>query len=229
MNQDGVKSGYYAQVRPEIARLIVGQPKRILEVGCANGLFQQNITWPCKYYGVEPFAAAAEAARKNGIEVYEGKYQDVEHLLPEDSFDLIICNDVIEHMENPWLFLESIKRKCAKADNNGECGMIIGSVPNVRYLLNLVEVLVHRDWRYVDGGVLDRTHLRFFTPKSLRRLLDECGLKIEVLKPSGPDRFRWIKKLMAPFFWIMGVDVLYMQIAFRVSLTPSRSVVGTGT
>ena len=106
MNQDGVKSGYYAQVRPEIARLIVGQPKRILEVGCANGLF--------------------------------------------------------------------------------------------------------------------RTYLRFFTPKSLRRLFDECGFKVEVLKPSGPDRFRWIKKLMAPFFWIMGVDVLYMQIAFRVVPHPMK-------
>ena len=48
------------------------------------------------------------------------------------------------------------------------------------------------------------------------------GLKVEVLKPSGPDRFRWIKKLMAPFFWIMGVDVLYMQIAFRVVPHPMK-------
>ena len=203
------RDGYYRQSRPEIARLITGKPARILEIGCANGAFRENITWPCEYAGVEPFAEAARAARERGITVYEGVYQSVAPDIPAGRFDLIVCNDVIEHMADPWAFLSDIKTKLADG------GALIGSVPNVRYLSNLTGLLFRRDWRYGSAGVLDRTHLRFFTVKSLRRLLETCGYAVEVLRPSGPDRFRWIKRLLTPFFWPFGADSLYMQIAFR--------------
>ncbi|MCQ2394487.1 MAG: class I SAM-dependent methyltransferase [Kiritimatiellae bacterium] len=201
---------YYEQVRPEIARLIVGRPKSILDVGCAGGFFKKNVKWDCDYHGVEPVAAAAREARANGVMVYEGFYQDVEAEIPARHFDLIVCNDVIEHVADPWELLESLKGKLA------EGGTLIGSLPNVRYLLNLRDLLWRKDWRYLSAGVLDRTHLRFFTIKSARRLFEECGFEIEYLKPSGPDRTQKMKKVLAPLFWPIGTDTLYMQMAFRL-------------
>lgn len=201
---------YYEQARPEIARLIVGQPKAILDVGCASGFFKSNVSWACDYQGVEPVAEAAKDARDNGVKVYEGFYQDVAGEIPQGHFDLIVCNDVIEHVADPWAFLESLKTKLMPG------GTLIGSLPNVRYLLNLRDLLVRKDWHYIEAGVLDRTHLRFFTLKSARRLFEECGFEVEYLAPSGPDRFRTAKKILAPFFFPIGTDTLYMQMAFRL-------------
>ena len=213
MEQNQPDKHYYELERSEIARLVVGQPKTILDVGCASGFFKRNISWDCDYHGVEPVHEAASDARGNGITVYEGLYQDVERQIPDARFDLVVCNDVIEHMADPWAFLEGLKKKLAPG------GYVIGSLPNVRYLLNLRDLLLRRDWHYVEAGVLDRTHLRFFTLKSARRLFEECRYEIEELRPSGPDRFNTLKKILAPFFLPLGTDVLYMQMAFRLKAT----------
>lgn len=200
---------YYELLRPEIARLVVGTPRRILEIGCAAGNFKRNISWDCEYHGVEPVAAIAKTAKANGITIHVGTYEAVKDELPDNYFDLIVANDVIEHMPQPWDFLRSIKGKMADG------GYIIGSVPNVRYVTNLWRMLVKKDWRYADCGVLDITHFRFFTPKSIARTLNECDFDIEILKPSGPDKYALLKKFLSIFAYPFGTDILYMQIAFR--------------
>ena len=211
MQQTIADGRYYEQERSEIARLITGQPKSILEIGCANGCFRRNLKWECEYHGVEPVHEVADRARASGIIVYEGVYQDVAGQIPDAKFDLVVCNDVIEHMVDPWAFLENIKRKLAPG------GRIVGSLPNVRYITNLLGLVFGKEWRYANAGVLDRTHLRFFTLKSARRLFEECGYEVEVLRPSGPDRYRNIKRLLAPFFLPFGTDMLYMQMAFVIA------------
>jgi len=216
MHNDNVGRSYYELQRPEIARLILGAPKHILEIGCAGGCFKNNISWNCEYHGVEPIHDAAENSRKHGIVIHEGDYQDVADEIPDNRFELIVCNDVIEHMQDPWWFLRNIKRKLVPD------GYLIGSVPNVRYLLNLVDLLIRRDWRYAEAGVLDYTHLRFFTDKSMRRLFTECGYAVDELRPSGPDRFSLIKKIVSPFFLPIGTDTLYMQMAFRVKIAANH-------
>ena len=203
MIQPHIKSeSYYELSRPEIARAIVGQPQKI----------KHNIAWDCDYHGVDPSAEAIEKAAHKGITTYHGTYDIVKNLLPDHYFDLVIANDVIEHMEYPSTFLRSIR--CKLADN----GHIIGSVPNVRYVSNLWNLLLKRDWQYTEAGVLDNTHLRFFTQKSIARTLTEAGFSIDYLKPSGPDKYATIKKFLYPFAFPIGIDILYMQIAFRCSL-----------
>ena len=200
---------YYSLKRPEIARLILGKPYYILEIGCGSGHFKKNITWDCEYHGVEPFANAAEKAAANGLVMHKGAYDQVKDELPQGRFDLVIANDVIEHMQDPWAFLESIKSKLS------EHGTIIGSVPNVRYLTNLWNLLVRRDWQYTQSGVLDRTHLRFFTLRSFMSVLTNSGFDIDIIKPSGPDKYALLKKFLYPLAFPIGTDILYMQIAFR--------------
>lgn len=80
--------------------------------------------------------------------------------LPDQHFDMVICNDVIEHMVDHDHFLEHIKTKMRP----GAC--IVGSIPNVRHLTALFKLLVAKDWPYSASGILDRTHLRFFTENS---------------------------------------------------------------
>jgi len=200
---------YYSNARPEMARFIHGRPSRILEIGCAGGCFRSNIFWPCEYWGGEPVPDVAARASQTLSRVLTGTYEAVAAELPEGYFDLIVCNDVIEHMLDPDAFLRSVRTRLNPQ------GQLVGSVPNVRYLLNLINLLIMKEWRYEAGGVLDATHLRFFTMKSLARLLRETGFRIERLQPVGPDRYLRLKRCLEIVAWWMGTDVLYAQMGFR--------------
>jgi len=181
-------------------------------MGCGEGGFRMNLG-PCEYWGVEPQPDPAAIARKSLFRVIEGKYQDVHEQLPDGYFDLVICNDVIEHMVEPNEFLVSIKRKMQAG------AVLVGSIPNVRFIGNLFELLIMTDWQYKDDGVLDRTHLRFFTEKSLRRLFRDQGFLIEEFGglnavPVGIFPLRlFIKNLCA---LILGSDTRFLQFGFRI-------------
>ena len=78
-------------------------------------------------------------------------------------------------------FLRRVKQKISPG------GVIVGSVPNVRYFKNLFDTLVLKDWDYKDAGILDRTHLRYFTLKSLSRSLRETGYSIDAIRAINPN------------------------------------------
>jgi 2-polyprenyl-3-methyl-5-hydroxy-6-metoxy-1,4-benzoquinol methylase len=92
--------------------------------------------------------------------------------LPLAHFDLVICNDVIEHMTDHEWFLRDIKKHMAPG------AMLLASIPNVRYHENLFNLIVLRDWHYQDYGILDRTHFRFFTFRSTRRSFEQAGYRL---------------------------------------------------
>jgi len=149
-----------------------------------------------------------------------GSYINVADQLPNDYFDLVICNDVIEHMQDHAMFLEIIKKKII----NGGC--IVGSVPNVRYIYNVYNLLVKQDWKYEESGVLDSTHLRFFTEKSIKREMLEKEYIIDVFKGINPFQYstNMLKKITKKILW--GVlllftfgtfkDARYLQFGFRI-------------
>jgi 2-polyprenyl-3-methyl-5-hydroxy-6-metoxy-1,4-benzoquinol methylase len=145
---------------------------RVLEVGCASGAFSSRLNAD-EIWGIEPAADVAEQARARGCKVLVGLYSDFDSQLPNGYFDVVIANDVIEHMPDHERFLLSIRNKISPG------GCLIVSVPNVRSLATLLRLFVLKDWRYTEDGVLDRTHLRFFTERSLRRCLTECGYEVE--------------------------------------------------
>ena len=163
---------YYALLRSEVADFVPAKYSKVLEIGCARGRFRSNLSSVCEYWGIEPTVENAREAEKRLSRVLIGRYEDVESELPDNYFDLIICNDVIEHMTDENAFLSSIRVKMASNGN------LIGSIPNVRYVRTLLELLAMKDWRYRDSGILDRTHLRFFTEKSLKRLFDQHQFSI---------------------------------------------------
>ena len=100
-----------------------------------------------------------------------------------------------------------------------ETSYFIGSIPNVRFYSNLFRLLIFKDWRYQDSGILDNTHLRFFTKKSLIRIFSENGFIIDELKGINGTKFSFFsitllfKNILILLF---GKDSRYYQYAFRL-------------
>lgn len=163
---------YYNQTRNEMLKFIPDQGvNKVLDVGCGQGGFASLIKERigAEVWGIEPVRGQAEKASEALDKVLLGGFEDVYADLLGNEFDCIIFNDVLEHIIDPWSVLE--KTRTLLSSN----GVIVCSIPNVRYFPHLWELLIRRDWRYRDSGILDRTHLRFFTHKSIRRMFSEYG------------------------------------------------------
>ena len=210
---------YFNGIREDIVFLIPKDAKIILEIGCGNGEFAKHFPTNCEYWGVEPNILASEIAQKNLNTVLNGKLEDIFYLIPDRYFDLIVCNDVIEHMENHEWFFNKIKQKLK---NNKS--ILIGSVPNVRHIINLYNLIIRKEWTYTESGILDRTHLRFFTEKSLKQtiILNNFEIielkKINKFKLNKKSMYYYLKGLITLMFcFILGEDTKYSHIAIKIS------------
>ncbi len=203
---------YYAGQRSEMAQFLPRHYRTVLEIGCGEGGFAASLDPGCERWGVERHAPSAGIASRRMHRVLVGGYVEVQGGLPDGYFDLVICNDVIEHMPDHDAFLASVKRKLKDG------GTLVASIPNMRYYYCLRELLLHKDWVYRDHGVMDRTHLRFFTERSIRRTMAENGFEIEKLQ--GINRLRGAKKVLrALFFVVLSLgyyrDILFPQFGLR--------------
>lgn len=119
-------------------------------------------------------------------------------------------NDVLEHLLYPWEDLKKIRPKLS------ENGILVSSIPNVRYSKNIFNILFKRDWKYTESGILDSTHFRFFTKKSVKHLFEKSGYAIISIKGIHITK----SLLYFPFaiflniiFLISQLDMFYMQYA----------------
>jgi 2-polyprenyl-3-methyl-5-hydroxy-6-metoxy-1,4-benzoquinol methylase len=175
---------YFSHERQDMHGFLPERFSTALDIGCAEGRFLGAFADKCETWGIEPNADAASRAAGRIGRVLTGFFEEAESQLPDEHFDLVVCNDVIEHMPDPTRFLTALKRKMKPG------GTLVASVPNVRFAPVMFELIVRKDWKYRDAGVLDRTHLRFFTERSFRRLLEESGFKCEVVSPINMDTSR---------------------------------------
>lgn len=203
---------YSPNLRSEVAFFLPDGYSRVLEIGCSYGTFRKNLSAPHEYWGVEPNEGVAATASQNLDRVLVGFYDEVKHQLPDHAFDLVICNDVIEHLADPDQFLEAIKSKMSPG------AYLVGSIPNVRHISNLKGLLLHKDWQYEDAGILDRTHLKFFTEKSLRKLFIEHQFEVEMLSGINDVSSRgFFPRIFSKLLYlVLGNDVRYIQLGFRV-------------
>jgi len=214
-----IKINYYEGFRDDFTDYLPLNPKKILEIGAGNGGFKNNFCEDVEYWIVEPNIDAAIDAAKIVNYILRGTYVEVEAEIPDEYFDLIICNDVIEHMADWWSFLRRIQKKLHRE------GCLVGSIPNVRYFDALFKVLVKKDWPYEHngrGGIFDATHFAFFTLKSFTRELINANLN--VVKIDLERGFRYTKAqnrvkyiLTTIFIWLLGNDSAYSHIYFSCS------------
>jgi 2-polyprenyl-3-methyl-5-hydroxy-6-metoxy-1,4-benzoquinol methylase len=145
---------------------------RVLEFGCATGYMSEALKTRlgCSVTGVELFAEAAEYARAhcNRVILGDAENLDFNHLLGADRFDAILFADVLEHLRDPGAVLVRVRPFLA------DDGAVIASIPNVAHG-SVRLALLHGEFRYRDVGLLDRTHLRFFTRDSIQDLFEASG------------------------------------------------------
>jgi 2-polyprenyl-3-methyl-5-hydroxy-6-metoxy-1,4-benzoquinol methylase len=172
---------YFTQARPEMLRFVPANCRRLLDVGCGTGGFGASLKQnrQIEVWGVEPFAPAAAKAADKLDRVITGLFE-AESDLPAGAFDCIVFNDVLEHMVEPEQALRYAKLLLSAG------GRILASIPNVRYLPVLWQLAVCGRWDYEDCGVLDKTHLRFFTRSSMLRMLQNEGYTVKSIVGINP-------------------------------------------
>lgn len=200
---------YYQYTRKEMLEFVPVTCKRVLDVGCGAGSFSKQLIerQNAEVWGIEPVREAADEAKKLLTKVINAYYEEgIE--LPENYFDCIIFNDVLEHMADPWKTLEMSKRFLSSDAQS----YIVTSIPNFLYVGNIFDLLKSRDFHYTSEGILDKTHLRFFTRKSIIRLFGETNYNIISLKGINPSLHPAFRLLNSIAFNKLN-DIAFLQYA----------------
>jgi len=190
------ETGYYEYTRPEMRTYVPVGARRMLDVGCGRGGFSSYFKQQrqVEVWGIEMNADAAVHAGRVLDRMFCGEFFSVALNLESQLFDAIVFNDVLEHMLEPEKELKNTIRLLAPG------GVVVASIPNFLFWPSLRELLVEQDWRYRDAGILDKTHLRFFTRKSIIRLFADAGYIVDRCEGiniyPGTWRFRWAKRFL---------------------------------
>jgi len=205
----GVKPNDYYGNREEMLRFIPHGVSKALDVGCGEGDFGKVLKSESsvEVWGLEMFKDVAEKARGKLDKVIVADIENEEVKLPENYFDCIIFNDVLEHFRSPWCVLDKLKK------NLNADGVIVASIPNVRYFKNIKRLVLGKEWEYVDSGILDRTHLRFFTYKSIERMFQESGYDVITLAGINSEKFTLKFGLLNRLLLNALDDMQYVQFA----------------
>lgn len=171
LDDHGKTEAYYQMFNRTLAAMVEESATTILDVGCATGVLGEHLKSqkPREVWGIEIVPHAAEQAKARLDRVIEG---NIEQILPlpgvGEHFDAIIFGDVLEHLQNPLTVLQNIRGHLKPG------GDLLVCVPNIAHWSVLGELLQGR-FPYAEAGILDATHMRFFTPSSFRDLLAEAG------------------------------------------------------
>jgi 2-polyprenyl-3-methyl-5-hydroxy-6-metoxy-1,4-benzoquinol methylase len=170
------KLSYYSSSRPEIIKYIPKSAIKILDVGCGTGTIGSilKIDKKVEVVGIELNTKAGNIAKNKIDDLILGDVETIDLPYNDKYFDCIIYGDILEHLKNPW---DLLKRHYHKLADNG---VIIASIPNIAHY-KIIRMLKKGLWEYEDSGILDRTHLRFFTKKSINELFLHSGYFPEIL------------------------------------------------
>ncbi|MGE3174336.1 MAG: class I SAM-dependent methyltransferase [Planctomycetota bacterium] len=176
--------GYHGRERGDLLALVPSLPagSRVLELGCGEGrLGAQLRQRGLEVHGVEVVEAAAARARAVLDRVWVGDVERMALDYPSAHFRLLVCGDVLEHLVDPWAQLRRLRPLLT------DDAVVVASVPNLQYFPVALGLLCGR-FDYADSGVLDRTHLRFFTRRSARALFEGHGYDVVAMPRRYPFR-----------------------------------------
>jgi 2-polyprenyl-3-methyl-5-hydroxy-6-metoxy-1,4-benzoquinol methylase len=187
LDQDYATKGgeYYSNARQDISCFLPRHVGSVLEIGGGSG---ETLAWikdqgiADRVVGVDLYANPAESVLAKIDRLLK---VDVEELDLSDlgqSFDVILCLDVLEHLIDPWVQVKKLRSILAPG------GLMIISVPNVRRLTVVLPLVFLGDWKYRERGILDSTHLRFFTRRTALQLATSGGGEIVGTQALGVEK-----------------------------------------
>lgn len=203
---------YYNHSRPEIISFIDFEISSALDVGCGTGNFGLMLKKKlgCRVVGIEPdHTSALEAETK--LDRVINSFFDKNLFLEHERFDCIFFNDVLEHLIDPE---EALKEAVKHLKPNGR---IIASIPNIRWYPVILSLLRYKDFKYENAGVMDKTHLRFFTKKSMVRLFQDSDLKVIKIEGINKHSFKFLN-ILNFFSFNIFEDMKYPQFAIQASI-----------
>lgn len=175
-------ASYFAMARDDyVAALPMNPAASILEIGCSNGATGALALARGKcgrYVGVELFEEPAAVARERLSDVVVGDVETLELPWDPETFDALILSEVLEHLRDPWATLKRLRPLLRPG------ALVFASTPNVAHR-EIIVMLIRGRWELRSYGPLDATHLRWFTPASLRRAFEEAGYVVDSVGPLG--------------------------------------------
>lgn len=211
-------SGYYGYCREDLlAHVPPSRSARLLELGASGG----NTLLEAKKRGIAGTVVGIDSVDVAGS---NQRHPSIDRFIIADLadpsitfepgwFDAIICGDVLEHLADPWQTLE----RYGTFLRDG--GLVIASMPNVRYWKVSLGLVVAGKWDYRDAGILDRTHLRFFVRDSMLQLFEQAGFAVRTVERLGPQRNvnfpAWLFDKLTFGFFSDLLTVQYIIVASR--------------
>lgn len=162
----------YGSVNPPVFARLLRTARTILDVGCGDGTLARAVRaeWPAKITGITH--SADEAARAQDV---------MERVLVANldrfdgvglgQFDCVVCSHVLEHLVDPWQLLRALRRHLTPG------ATLIVALPNLLFRRNRLAMLSGR-FRYTDGGLMDRTHCKFFDWQTAAELVTQAGFQL---------------------------------------------------
>ncbi len=191
----GGTKNYYFKIRSDILTALPEDISSVLSLGCGGGETEIRL----KESGKVVYAVEREASFKPKLEKILDRViiadLDQDRLdLPQDFFDCILLADILEHLRNPEAVLQGLKQYLKSGK------YLVISAPNIRHASIIKDLLLGR-WTYADAGILDRTHLRFFTLADLTKLFTRNGFELlHIRRKFIPlvyehAKYRWQERL----------------------------------
>jgi len=181
---------YFEFDRPELLALIPRTAATVLEVGCGRGRLGESLKarQSCEVNGIELDEEAATIARGRLDRVFVGDMEQMDLDLCSEYYDAVVCGDVLEHFRDPEKQLARIRLWLKPT------GVVIASIPNVRHH-SVVRSLLDGNWTYEPAGLLDATHLHFFTRRNIQELFEKAGYAVtRWAAVPGPGYEEWVQQ-----------------------------------
>lgn len=198
---------YYVQEKRFLFHLVPNGPNVVMDLGCAAGRVGkalQESNKAVELFGVELFAPAAAEAKGLYTQVHVGDIEEM-NLPYRNVFDVVLCGDILEHLREPAKVVSQIHQWLKPG------GRIVCCVPNIRYWRVCKDLVFRGDWQYASEGIMDQTHLRFFTTKSLRKMLTDASFEIEhedMRIADGPKQRAFHRLTLHRFKEFLGFQIL---------------------
>lgn len=208
---------YYQSFREDVFELVPVSVEKVLSLGCGAAVTESKMKHDLNIsyiMGIEKNEKVANIAKAKLDDVIISDAECADLSLPQEYFDLLVCADILEHLVDPWKTLE-IYSTYLKYN-----GHLLVSLPNVRFYYIIWRLICGR-WEYKDRGIMDRTHLRFFTFHEIKKMLWETGFEIVTIKRNYRlfepinHKYRKIARILSFYFFRDFFTFQYVILAKR--------------